>query len=81
MKVVFLKIKKYLVENKYFILNIILFALMIVLGILRIKIQESVGIEFDEVEKAVYDSKFFVRNPIEFEKYNYAEKLGLIKNR
>ena len=72
--------KIYLAIKKYTI-DLIVYGIMLVLAIFRFQVAHSTAIEFDNAKTLMYDSDFFIKNAMQYYKYNYTEIYALIKNR
>ena len=80
----------FIVKYKNVIINAFIFVIMLALATFRIKVEQSAGINFPEVNKSFYDSFYFAQGAINFDRLNNAIQygtldfsipVGLIKNR
>ena len=64
-----------------FLYNVFICALIVVLGYYRIKINNSIMIDFDTSSKAGFDFGYFLENALNFDKFDASVPYALIKNR
>lgn len=72
--------KIYTTIKKYTI-DLIVYGIMFLLAIFRFQVAYSTAIEFDNAKTLLYDADFFIKNAMQYYKYNYTEIYALIKNR